>query len=515
MNEYGFSGITSKLLIARKKTEKWQIDSFLNDNLNDLHNPALIPGIDKIKKRIMEHVSFGSKIAVAFDMDTDGVSSGSIMYKVLKRLNANVFYQSSDRHRDGYGTSKESIDMMKEKGAGLIIMLDFGISEKENIKYAQSLGIDVIVLDHHDHEDPPDCLFIDLKVEKGLYPFGVYSAAGLTWKVCQYLLNDNLYDLLDIATISTVGDLVPLYGENRVIVKEGLKRIKNTKNIGLQELMRINGLLGKDISSGNIGFQLSPCINAHQRLKFNNNKSLELLTTNDVKIARKIAQELNELNEKRKKITKIALGVVKGKINPDDNIIIIQGDFPSGVVGLIAGDITQEYNKPSIVFGTPVNGSCKGSARSVRPLSIRDALMASDLLESKGGHKMAAGCAIKKENISAFKKQMLNYTKDIEYETIKYDMELDTKEINMKLVKELELFQPTGMGNANPKFLFQGKMTDEKVLKEKHLKFKLDGIDCIAFNCVENGWNDTFIGSLGINEWAGKKTIQIMVRRFL
>lgn len=517
MKEYGFSEVVAKLL-AERKPEKWMLDSFLNGNLNDLPDPALLPNIREIKHKIMEHIKFGSKICIAFDMDTDGSTSGAIMYKALKRLNGDVFGFSSNRHRDGYGTSKESIDIMKDKGAGLILMLDFGISEKENIEYAKSLGMDVIVLDHHEHDDPPDCLFIDLKVNQGMYPFKVYSAAGLVWSVCQYLLNDNLYELLDIVTMSTIGDLVPLYSNNRYIVKEGLKRLTNTTNLGLIELKRINGLLDTDISTGNVAFTLSPCINAHQRLKFDNNKSFEMLTTNDVDKARSIAQELYELNEKRKEITKQGLEMVKSKVNPEDNIVIIQGDFPSGIVGLIASDIMQEYSKPSIVFGTPVNGYCKGSARSINPLHIRDALKYTDnLLENFGGHSKAAGCSIQLSKIDEFRNKLLDYTKDITYEDIKYDMELDTKHVTMDLAKELEIFQPCGIGNPSPKFLFQGELTDTRAVgKDKsHLQFKIDGISGIAFGAVKDGWSDTFIGTIGINEWRGKSNVQIMARRFL
>ena len=513
MNEYGFSGITSKLLIARKKTEKWQIDSFLNDNLNDLHNPADIPGIDDVKRRIMEHIKWGSFICNFSDFDVDGVTSAAILSKALDKLKANYFVLVSDRFRDGYSLSKKAIDIMDENGVGLCITSDCGISSIEEIEYANSLGIEVIVLDHHLNENPPDTLFLDLKVNKGDYPFDLLSGAGIVWKLCQHLLNDNFYEVLDLVALSSIADVVPLFNENRIIVKEGLKHIENTKNIGLQELLKISGVY-KGITTGDIGYKTAPLINAQGRLG-NNQISYELLTTNDQTRAKEIVLKLKEVNDKRKEITNETFNKIKDKVDDSKNIIVEMVDIPKGITGLVAGRVQEHFKKPALIF----NKGLSGSMRSYKPLTTDIVLSEiNHLLESGGGHMCVLGASLKPGKFNEVQKTLYKLAEGLEYETIKYDLEVSPGQITIDLINELEQLQPYGMGFPRPKFITKvNDISNLTLLKKEHIKFNIGDKECIGF-FMPNKYDVikdkpfSMVYSPGVNSWRGKNTVQLMIK---
>lgn len=486
-----------------------------------LHNPSYIPDIDHVKNIIQSHIDWDNLIYIYGDYDVDGVCGSAILYKTLKKMGAEYVYTViSDRFRDGYGLSKEAIDIMHNCGAHLIVTVDCGISDGELIEYAKSKNIDVIVLDHHETDDPPGCPFIDLKVNSQNYPYTKLSGAGITWKVCQHLSNENLFNLLDILTMSTVADVVPLRNENRVIVNRGLKKLSQTHNKGLDSLLRVSYLKSKDITTGHVGFVLAPMINAQGRLD-NNQVSFELLITEDPQKSSEIAKQLYKMNEKRKKLTEEYLKIAEKQVEEDKNIIIIQGNFEKGVVGLIAGDIKEKVKKPVIAFGKEDGkGICKGSCRSVKPLHIKESLdEVEGLLENYGGHKYAAGLSIKKGNLSIFKDKLYKMTDGMEYKVTKYDLELDTSEISYNLVEDLKAFNPTGRSNPSPKFLIKDNVDNIKVLKGKHLKFKIGGVEAIAFEKVDEIGklknNEKIIGSLDINKFNNQENLQIKVKEIL
>jgi len=511
--KYNLSPIISEVLEKRNKNKEWKLDKYLNPKLNDLYNPADIPHIKEFKKNLQLHLEFNDKIYIYGDYDVDGVTSATVLYLVLKEMGANVQVLISDRFKGGYSLSEEEIDQMKD--ADLIITVDCGINNQKEIEYINSKGIDIMVIDHHESKNIPECLFVDLKVEKNDYQFKHLSAGGLTWKICQYLINKKLYKLLDLVALSTIADLVPLWDENRIIVKEGLKRINSTKNVGLKELL--NKWRIKNIDTGNIGFQIAPCINAPGRLE-NNQISFELLTTNDIRKAREISDYLFKTNEKRKHLTEISLNTAEEKINKKDNLIVIQGNFEPGIVGLIASDIANVFKKPALVFGKSNSDNiCRGSGRSLSPLHMYDFLYDfKDYFINIGGHEKAIGCSIEKNKILKLSMEINNKLQGIKYDdVISYDIEISTKKINSNLIKELEIFSPTGMGNSKPKFLIEGEITNVSITKDqKHLKFLLDGIDCIGFNLAKRKkeLKSKIIGCLEFNSWRGKKKIQINVK---
>jgi single-stranded-DNA-specific exonuclease len=513
-NQFNLNPIVAEILYKRGYNEDWEIEQFLNPTLDNLSSPSVIPNIEEIGDKIMKYVEFRDQITIMGDFDSDGVCSSTILYKSLKKLNANVDTLIGNRFHDGYGLSKRLIDKAKDMGTELIITVDMGISEHENIRYANNNGMEVIVFDHHEKDNPPNCDYIDLKVESGYYPFKYLSAAGLVWQICKYF--DESYDLLDFATISTIGDLVPLYGENRMIVNEGLSAITNTNNIGLQALKKELGIEDKEITVGDVGFKISPCINARGRL-YDNQKSFELFTTNDKDKANRLAKKLYNANEERKQMQKEGFESIVDTVNHDENFIIGKGNFGKGVVGLIAQDLKEKYDKPSLVFGGK-GKLLKGSGRGMKPLHILNEMKKhEDLFENLGGHKMAFGCSIKEKNYDQLKEKILESTKNIEYKIINYDMKLDTDKINISLIEQLEVFQPCGMGNPSPKFLIEGTTTNITTVGKTndHYKFNLNGIDCIAFDMADESLSNKFIGSLDINEWNMQINPQIIIRKIL
>lgn len=481
-----------------------------------------------MKALIEEHIEWDNKIFIFGDYDVDGTTSSAILYKALKKLNAQVEVVIGDRFIDEYGLSKGAIDRMDKKGAGCIITVDCGISNHEEIKYAKSKNIDVIVVDHHEPDNDrdgnkvlPKCEFVDLKAVQGAYEFTELCGAGIAWKVAQYITEEPLYYMLDLVAFATIADVVPLVGENRVMVKHGLQDINDNPNLGLKKLIEVNDFKDREITSGRVGYTLAPCINARGRID-NNQISFELLSSKDRGRVEEIATILKKENEKRKVMTKEAIADIQEKVDEDDNIIIAQNDIGKGIVGVVAGDIKEDFDKPSVVFGEPnKDGICKGSARSCKPLHIKEALdKVPDLLEGYGGHKFAAGLSIHIDNIDRFKKEMLEITEGIEYETTKYDMELDVSDISKSLVYDLEVFNPTGRSNPSPKFLVSGKARRIRPTKSgEHLMFTINGIDAIAFSMVDQyeklKYNGEVIGSVDINEYRGNKTLQIKVSEIL
>lgn len=486
--------------------------------MDNLHDPSLIPNIDYVCDIIKTHIKWGNKIYCYGDFDVDGTTSTAIIYLTLKNMGANVEGKIASRKK-GYGLNFEDINRIYKCGGKLIITLDCGISNHKEIKYANNKGIDVIVIDHHEADSPPDTPFVDLKVDSGGYPFKYLSGAGITWKVCQHLIQRPLYNRLDLVAFSTIADVVELEDENRIIAKYGLKEMTNSSNIGLKALYDVIGIRG-EITSGKVGFQIAPLVNAQGRLGDNNQLSFELLTTDLPQEAERMAKELYNVNKERKQISDKALQIAKKQINEEHNIYVIQTDTVEGIVGLIAGDIKEAYHKPTIVLSYPDSeGICKGSCRSIPPLHIRNTLKrVDDLLIKFGGHAMASGLSIHKDNIPEFIYRLNEICRDIKYKNIKYDMELDTKNINKKLVKELQLFQPCGNHNPNPKFLIEDKVENVRVISGgKHLLFTIGGVDAIAFS-MGNKKNNLFkskkvIGTLSINEYRGKNNVQIRVRK--
>lgn len=513
--------VVAEIMIDRGIDTDKKVDKFLNGNLKDLYHPSAIPKIKEVTDTIKEFAYFSS-IVIYSDYDADGVSSAYIMYSAIKKLaqNANVEVFLSNRFRDGYGLSKHAVDIIAEDGAGLIITLDCGISNNKEIEYAKSKGLEVVVIDHHENdENPPDVPFVDLKVKSELYPFTELCGAGATWKVCQYLLDDDFLEVLDVVAIATVADVVPLIDENRIIVKEGIELIKQRKcNAGVQALLDVNEIENSKFTSMDIGFNIGPLINATGRLG-SAYPALQILLEQSPREIDNLAHELFQTNKQRRNITKQIFAELERNIDKNDNVIVCESKIHQGIVGLIAGRISNRYNKPAIVVDKM---SRKGSARSIEPFNLYQNLkqcLNEGLLESAGGHSMAAGLSVPRQNFRPFKIRINQLANDIEFKTFDYDKEIKISDINDKLIYDLNILEPCGQENSKPLFLTKN-LNPESIWVlpgGEHIKFKVDGVEAIAFRMafyesqLRAGGVD-LIYTVGFNEWNGSNNIQLIVR---
>lgn len=520
-NKFGLKPITTKVLAYRGYQTTQQIESFLNPSLDDLINATNLARIDDVYETINESIMFNDTICIYSDYDVDGITSGAILYKTLKKLGVkNVHTYVSDRYTDGYGLSKKALDFIaKEYKPQLLITVDCGISNHEEINYAKEIGIETIVVDHHDYEKKetlPNCLFLNPKVHD-FYPFKKLSGCGVTWKLCQELTGEKLYEYLDIVALSTVADVVDLIGENRIIVKEGLKRLNSTDNIGLKALIKEKELQNKKITTGDVGFKIAPCINATGRLG-KADIAMELLITADKKRAKEIAKILNEYNETRKIEQEKALIEAEKYINHVDNIIIVEIEAKAGILGIIAGRLRDKYRKPAIVLN---KDTLTGSCRSMSPLNIYKLLQKNEkYLIKYGGHDMAAGLSVDKNSLQEFKNNLVIHTNNIKYKQIYYEFEIETKDLSLSLVRDLEKLEPFGKGNARPKFKSICDLNSVRVIgkNKKHLQFNFDDdINAVGFNMVGKireckSRKLEVIYSPEINSFLGKTILQMNIK---
>ncbi|MFW6015875.1 MAG: single-stranded-DNA-specific exonuclease RecJ [bacterium] len=475
--------LLAKILYSRGYKNEMDINYFLNGDINDLHAPNLFEYIDKVRDKIVTSADFEDNITIWTDYDVDGITSGVILYKVLKdKLNANVNCYVGNRYTDGYGLSKQGIDYcLKEYNTDLFISVDCGISNVEEVEYIKENGSDIVVIDHHENKgEKPDCFYIDAKVNES-YPFKKLCGCGVTWKVCQFLTNDKLTEYIDIVALATIADVVDLVGENRIIVKEGLKRIRRGKvNVGLKALIEAKDIECKDVSVGHVGFSIAPCINALGRLE-KADKAFKLFLSSKKK-AIEIANYLVGINEKRKLDTRIGINEVEEGVDLSKNIIVAKGSFKSGITGVIAGKLKDKYKLPTVIIGQNNKGSC----RSISPLNIYKILKKNErFLEKFGGHKMAAGFTLKEKCFEQFKESLESYTDSFEYDTVNYDVVISTKDLSKRKVKNLKRLKPFGKGNPKPRLKSICKVHKVKVVGDnnKHLKFILDNdIKGIGFN---------------------------------
>lgn len=523
--------ILDTLLENRKIQDK---DEFLNMRKFKLYDSNMFKDIEKVFKRLKKAKDNEEKIVIFGDYDVDGITSTSILYKFFKFENFNIDYYIPHRIEEGYGLNKDAIKELSDANIDLIITVDNGITAIEEVKYANKLGIDVIITDHHEPMDklPEAVGIIDPKRKDSTYPFKELAGCGIAYKLVIYLKNKfsstfNIQEVEDLVLIGTVADIVPLVDENRYIVKSKIKTLNRSKNLGIRALLEVTDQIDKEISAMTIGYIIGPRLNAAGRLG-NAEKAVDLLTTEDKDEAIKIAEFLDSQNVERKKIgNNIYIEAVKKieKENRDkDNIIIVYGEnWHHGVIGIVASKLVDKYYKPVIVLSLD-DDVLKGSARSIEGFSIFEAIYSvKDLTEKFGGHEMAAGLSLKIENIKKFRKLINLKTKipkDLLIPKLDIDMKVKSDKIDLKLLDEMEKLKPFGAKNKSPLFLVKGKLNRVKAVgnNSKHLKFEVNNIGCIAFNMGENidyiKENDLIevVGSFEKNEWNNNVNPQINVR---
>lgn len=487
--------LIAMLLDIRGITDDDAINDFLyNDSV--LSDPFDAKDMDIAVERIKKAVEEFEKICVYGDFDADGVTSTALLYSYLEAVGANVMFYIPAREGEGYGMNKDAVNLLYENGVKLIITVDNGIAAVEEIAYAKTLGIDTVVTDHHmPNSVLPDAVaVVDMHREDCQSSFKELSGVGVALKLVMAIEGEYsdskqvLENYSDLACLGTVGDIVPLIGDNRVIVKNGLMHMSNSDRCGINALVEESGLSNRKITTGNISFSLVPRINAGGRLGLSK-KTVSMLLTDDEETAYDIAQELCEDNTQRQSIEKEILDDINERIkrNPSivqNRIIVVCGEnWHQGVIGIVASRIKEIYGKPSIVISVSDDG-CRASGRSVKGFSLCDAVFAcSDLLTQFGGHPMAVGFGIVKENIDAFIKAINEYAKTVQMPA--YEVELDCKlnpaQLSVSLANQLLLLEPYGAGNPTPLFgLYNMKLTDiHEVGNGKHLKLSLSRGDSV------------------------------------
>lgn len=478
-SRFDIDPVTARIIRNRDVTDMENVDMYLNGTLDSLHDPMMMKDMDKAVSVIASSIRDNKHIRIIGDYDIDGICSIYILFKGLKMCGADVDYEVPDRITDGYGINENLIKQAYEAGVEVIITCDNGIAAASQIDYANELGMTVVITDHHDvpYEEtdngrryiiPKAAAVVDPKQNDCRYPFKMLCGAGIAYKfigcmVKEFQTGDSIMpELLQFAAIATVGDIVDLLDENRIIVKEGLKLIANTGNYGLNALMAVTGVSRESINAYHIGFVLGPCLNASGRLD-SAKRALKMLVTDDRAEAERHAGELKDLNEERKKLTSEAVDkavdmVENSSLKDDKVLVIFLPDCHESIAGIVAGRIREKYYKPVIVL-TRGEQEAKGSARSIESYNMFEKLSeCKDLFTRFGGHPMAAGLSLPEENIPEFRSRInehCNLSEEDLTETVWIDVPMPLEYINEKLILELGGLEP--FGKANPKPVFADK----------------------------------------------------------
>lgn len=551
-NKFGIDPVVARLIRNREQITDEEIDTYLHGKITELHSWKLLKGMESLLDILAEKIKEQKKIRIIGDYDIDGVCSTYILLKGLKRAEAAVDVDIPDRMKDGYGISRELIDLAKEAGTDTIITCDNGISAIEQIAYAKELGMTVLVTDHHEvpyeeQEDgsirtflPDADAIVNPKQEDCGYPFkgicggmvafkvicGLYEKLGIPFKEAE--------ELIPFAAIATVGDVMDLVDENRILVKDGLRRLQNPENEGLKALIRVNNLENREITAYHIGFILGPCMNASGRLS-TAKRALQLLLSQDVKEASVLAEDLKNLNDSRKDMT--AKGVEQAvelvettDLLYDRVLVIYLPDCHESLAGIIAGRIRERYTRPVFVL-TRAEEGVKGSGRSIAAYHMfQEMVKCKELLTKFGGHPMAAGLSLPEENVEAFRRKLNEncvLTQEDMIEKIVIDVPMPMSYVTIPLIRQLSQLEPFGKGNTKPVFAQKKlRFTDCRVFGKNRNVVKMQGKDEFGFTaeCIWFGDGDDFLEKLrekecwdviyypSVNVFRGRESIEMVIQ---
>lgn len=475
-SEFGIDPVIARLIRNRDIQDMKEIRSYLYGTLAEIPSPWKMKDMERAVQILQKKITQKKKIRIIGDYDIDGVTATCILLKGLKRLNANVDTYIPDRVKDGYGMHEQLIDKALEDGIDTILTCDNGIAAAAEIEYAKKEGLTVIVTDHHDipfrdTEDgriwiiPKADAVVNPKQNDCLYPNKNICGAVVAWKLIWALYerlgidSDEIWDFLELAAIATVGDVMDLQGENRIIVKEGLKKLSSTSFEGLKALICVNNLEGAEITAYHVGFVIGPCINASGRLD-TAARSLELLLADNMEDAMKLADDLYDLNQSRKAMTEqgkeqAIQSIEENNLGKDRVLVVYLPDCHESLAGIIAGRIREAYNKPVFVL-TKGAGGVKGSGRSIEAYSMYEELVkCSDLLTQFGGHPMAAGLSMEEKNVELFRRRLndnCTLTEQDLIPKIMIDVPMPISYLSKKLTEQLRVLEPFGKGNSKPLF---------------------------------------------------------------
>ena len=538
-NEFNLSKLVASIIASKGMKNQDEIEVFLHPRRNDFHDPFLLPDMEKAVDRIVKAINNNEKVAIYGDYDVDGITSSTVLHRFLKDRGLDTDIYIPNRLSEGYGLNSNEINKIAETGHTLIITVDCGITGKEEVALAKTLGIDTIVTDHHEPPQEgglPDAVaVVDAKRKDNKYPFNGLAGVGVAFKLTQALtqrLNireeENL-KYLDIVCVGTISDIVPLVDENRTISQLGLRLIKQTRNVGLRVLLESIGY--KKIDSNTVSFGVAPRINACGRMG-HEREALQLFLTDNIEEAKEITQKLNNYNLERQDIEKKIFDEAQEMLKIEENklpcIVLAKENWHHGVIGIVSSKMTEMYGKPSILLSIEENLE-KGSGRSVPGFDLHEALEnCKENIKQFGGHSMAVGITIEKEKFEAFKEAFEKYAENMNVSgivpVINVDEKLSLDDISIQNIKELEILEPFGEANKMPIFQISNLKIDSirAISEGKHLKMTLKDekrvIDVIGFNMgnlaeeYPIGTKVDIVGNLEINNYRGIENIQINLK---
>lgn len=557
--ELGVSPLVVRCMVNRGIETREQMLKYLNGTLEDLYDPWQMKGIKEGIYSLKKARETGTKIGIASDFDCDGIFSAYILWKGFHTIGLSCKIYTPDRVTEGYGLNQRIVDEACQEGVSLLVTCDNGIAAMEAVAYAKEKGMTVIITDHHEVQErlPVADVIVDPKQPGETYPFQGLCGGGVAFKLicalydaCQ-IPQEKKWELLEYVAIATVADVMELRDENRILVQYGLQALQHTSNVGLQALLEVQGMQGKKLNAGHIGFILGPCFNAAGRIA-TVQASFDLLMEQDYDCALKKACKLKEINEERKTMTeqgaKQAFQLLEGKAL-DDVILLLLSDVHESLVGIIAGRIKEATGHPAIVFTRTEEGVIKGSGRSIEGYPMFDRLMpCKELMIRFGGHKMAAGMTLPEENLEELRKRLNEDSRLTEEDfspIIRIDAAMPIGYATERLLKEMEQMEPFGVGNPKPVFaeqhfrILQGRRLgkNKNVLKmtvcnqyesrcdammfrgiEEFEQFLVENFGEIEvqrmYEGKENDIDVAFTYFPSVNEYNGKRTIQIQIGEY-
>ena len=552
-SEFGIDPVIARLIRNRDIQDMKEIRSYLYGTLAEIPSPWKMKDMERAVQILQKKITQKKKIRIIGDYDIDGVTATCILLKGLKRLNANVDTYIPDRVKDGYGMHEQLIDKALEDGIDTILTCDNGIAAAAEIEYAKKEGLTVIVTDHHDipfrdTEDgriwiiPKADAVVNPKQNDCLYPNKNICGAVVAWKLIWALYerlgidSDEIWDFLELAAIATVGDVMDLQGENRIIVKEGLKKLSSTSFEGLKALICVNNLEGAEITAYHVGFVIGPCINASGRLD-TAARSLELLLADNMEDAMKLADDLYDLNQSRKAMTEqgkeqAIQSIEENNLGKDRVLVVYLPDCHESLAGIIAGRIREAYNKPVFVLTKGADG-VKGSGRSIEAYSMYEELVkCSDLLTQFGGHPMAAGLSMEEKNVELFRRRLndnCTLTEQDLIPKIMIDVPMPISYLSKKLTEQLKVLEPFGKGNSKPLFaqknlravgirVFGRNRNVAKMLLIDEIGIKMDAVyfgeaqEFVDFVQAHDTISVTYYPE--INVFQGRENLQVVIKNY-
>lgn len=552
-HKFHVSPVLARLIRNRDVVGDEAIERYLNGTVDQMHNPELLPDLALAAEILEQKISSEAAIRIVGDYDIDGVCSTCILYRGLERLGARVDYEIPDRVKDGYGINESIIRAASEDGIDTILTCDNGIAAISQIALAKELEMTVVVTDHHDiqtvlsedgkEEDllPPADALVNPKRRDSVYPYPQICGAMVAYKLIQVMYERSgipraeWLDMMELAAVATVGDVMKLQDENRIVVKEGLRRLRDTKNLGLRALIEANQLDPEKISAYHIGFVIGPCLNAGGRLD-TAKLALALLLAESGEEARGLALELKALNDQRKDMTQKgvdeAAAQVEERYMEDKVLVVFLPDCHESLAGIVAGRIRERYHKPTLILTHSEEGA-KGSGRSIEAYHMFQGLVeVQDLLTKFGGHPMAAGFSLPLEHVEEFRRRLNENAKLTPEDFIPkvwIDIALPFEYVDEALIEELERLEPFGQGNEKPQFAQKDLAVRSARVMGKNrnvVKLMLVNERGAALDAVVFTDGDLFLEEMGdsrrmdvvyyptVNEYNGRRTVQIVVRNW-